>query len=348
MVTTIPEARKRPGVVYVVADNGLELPVVDITHPAFVEHYSAYELETLAAVTMRSLKRSKWIPLFVHRALARKSLLLRGTLDAMGDILSGMSTYMLKIGPENLGDAYAIRLDREIASALTPVAMRMRLRSIAAALATGIAQRLHGERQRPLHLVNIAGGTGIDSINALLLLARDEGTLLRRTRIQFDILDTDVIGPRFGVRATEALMQDGAPLEGVDLQVRHLRFDWRDVSSLESVLDTTNAEHPVIAISSEGGLFEYGTDEEITSNLHCLRQHSIADSFFAATAIKDVPIARLNRERSNMPIRISDIDSLSKLARNTGWKLETVDDGNPMYQVFTLLRDDAPKHSHPA
>jgi hypothetical protein len=34
-MATRPETNKRPGVSYVVAPNGLELPVIDVTHPAF-------------------------------------------------------------------------------------------------------------------------------------------------------------------------------------------------------------------------------------------------------------------------------------------------------------------------
>lgn len=346
MSANIPEPQRRPGVWYAVTDNGLELPVVDVTNPAFFEEHSASELEALSAATLRNLEKTKWIPLFVHRALARKSLLLRGTLEAMGGILSGMSTYMLKIGPENLSSAYAVPLDRKIASALAPVAMRMRLRTTAGALAEGIADRLHHSPHRPVHLFNIAGGTGIDSINALLLLAHEEAALLRGTPVSLDILDNDATAPRFGLRAVERLMQAGAPLHGMALYAQHLHYDWRDVASLDAILREAMTEHPIVAISSEGGLFEYGSDEDIAANLDCLGQYTGADCFIAATAIKDVPIARLNRERSNMPLRISHPEDLSNLAQRAGWTLELMGDGNPMYQVFTLVREDALSRTH--
>ena len=35
MLPKIPEQNKKPGVCYAVTDDGLELPVIDITHPAF-------------------------------------------------------------------------------------------------------------------------------------------------------------------------------------------------------------------------------------------------------------------------------------------------------------------------
>ncbi|HYQ18734.1 MAG TPA: hypothetical protein VEQ58_23325, partial [Polyangiaceae bacterium] len=46
------ERNKRPGVSYAVTDDGLELPVLDVTHPAF-----AFELsdEKLAAMLRRFL-----------------------------------------------------------------------------------------------------------------------------------------------------------------------------------------------------------------------------------------------------------------------------------------------------
>ncbi len=126
MEASIPERHKAPGVCYAVSDDGLELPVIDITHPAFSTPFTHSELDALTEATIRNFEKTRWIPHVVHRLLARKSRLLRGTLEAMGGVLGGMATYMLKIGPKNLGSGYAVPLDRKIASALTPVAIRLR------------------------------------------------------------------------------------------------------------------------------------------------------------------------------------------------------------------------------
>jgi len=41
----IPERNKRTGVCYALTDDGLELPVVDITHPAFAVNFEAIDLD---------------------------------------------------------------------------------------------------------------------------------------------------------------------------------------------------------------------------------------------------------------------------------------------------------------
>ena len=45
MIARIPETKKKPGVCYAPTDDGVELPVIDITHPAFALGLSGEELE---------------------------------------------------------------------------------------------------------------------------------------------------------------------------------------------------------------------------------------------------------------------------------------------------------------
>ncbi len=47
MSAIIPEAHKRFGVSYAVTDDGLELPVIDVTHPAFAIAPTDAELAAL-------------------------------------------------------------------------------------------------------------------------------------------------------------------------------------------------------------------------------------------------------------------------------------------------------------
>src|SRR5439155_543321 len=63
----------------------------------------------------------------------------------------------------------------------------------------------------PLHLVNIAGGPALDSINALILLARADATLLHRP-IAIHVFDAQQDGPTFGARALLALAAPEGPL----------------------------------------------------------------------------------------------------------------------------------------
>ena len=51
-----------------------------------------------------------------------------------------------------------------------------------------------------------------------------------------------------------------------------MRYDWRQTDTLARALSTLDLDRAVWAASSEGGLFEYGSDEEIVANLRVLRE----------------------------------------------------------------------------
>src|SRR4029078_5280134 len=128
MNATIPEAHKRFGVSYAVTDDGLELPVIDVTHPAFAIAPTDAELDALAAAFQDMMARSRDAPEEQREAMRTAldgAILGRGMLAGTGTFLTGLNTYLMKLGPDNLG-AYASDLDRQIARALGPVSMRMR------------------------------------------------------------------------------------------------------------------------------------------------------------------------------------------------------------------------------
>jgi hypothetical protein len=111
-----PNANKRPGVCYAVTRDGVELPVVDVTHPAFA--ISIRDAEQKAQVE-KFLRQG--IPLailpkrlreLVLRSLLRESVLAQGIQQARSNFMSGMHTYLLKLGPEMLGSAYTKPIDR--------------------------------------------------------------------------------------------------------------------------------------------------------------------------------------------------------------------------------------------
>jgi hypothetical protein len=102
--------------------------------------------------------------------------------------------------------------------------------------------------------------------------------------------------------------------------------------------DREAAAPSLVAVSSEGGLFEYGEDRDIVANLLVLRENTPPDCFFVASAIRDVPIARINRDRSHMPIRILHADDIRSLAQQGRWEVDVHDERNPMYHVFRLTK----------
>ena len=94
MIPMIPEQHKQPGVCYAVTDDGLELPVIDITHPAFAFAVS----ETSLSALIDAMQRSAQIPPAALQAAAQKSLLLRGIVDSAGTYTTGMMTYSTSWG----------------------------------------------------------------------------------------------------------------------------------------------------------------------------------------------------------------------------------------------------------
>jgi hypothetical protein len=284
------ERNKKPGVCYAVTHDGLELPVVDITHSAF--QYSLSE-EKLLRLTQRFLDEQRrfarmpgWLRTGLMRFFLRGSRIGRGLRLAQGTFLDGMTTYLFKVGPKNLG-SYAVPIDRRILLSLPAISVRLRLSDMARLLADGLAPSLERDPRRPLSLLNIAGGPAVDSLNALILLRRERPELLSARRIVVHVLDRDERGPLFGARATLALSAPGAPLAGLNLTFEHTRYDWSNALGLAPALEAATGEGALLAVSSEGGLFEYGSDDDILANLRAVAAAKLADSFVVGSVTRD-------------------------------------------------------------
>lgn len=334
----IVEKNKQPGVCYAFTDDGIELPVVDITHPAFFIDPSPAELAAIAASTLARLKRSARMPRFLLRLLARKSILARGSMSAHGTFVSGLTTYLLKLGPDNLGRGYAGPIDRRMAASLSPVCLRIRLRDVARLLAEGLRPAL-AARQGPLHLLNVGGGTAVDSLNALILLRRESPALMAGRRVLVQVFDIDGAGPAFGARALEALVRVGCPLEGLDARLEHVVHNWNDIDGLRRLVGRVDPQ-AVVGVSSEGGLFEYGSDEVIVATLAVLRDSAPADCAVVGSLMKDEPAARTIKELSQVVVRLLAPDALGALVGRAGWTVAGTGAAQPLYGVIRLARLD--------
>jgi len=321
-----PELHKKPGVHYALTTDGLELPIVDVTHPAFaVSPTDAEQAQMVAAFLAQEMPFAK-LPPALRRGLLwfflRGSVLARGIRGSQGTFLGGMNTYLLKLGPDNLGAAYAKPIDRRIAAALPALAIRWRLNDMARLLAERLAAPLDARAKAPLRFVNIAGGPAMDSLNALLLLARDRPALLAARAVTIDVLDGDRNGPTFGARALAALAAPGAPLHAVDVQLVHVPYDWNDTRPLRRVLDDARAAGAVAVGSSEGGLFEYGSDDAILANLTTAREAAPPDFAMTGSVTRaDRPIQRM-RETSQPATRPRGLEVFRALVARAGWRVE--------------------------
>ncbi len=231
MQIAIPEMNKKPGVCYAVTDDGLELPVIDVTHPAFAVEISEGEMDRLLQEYIRTVKRNQgklsgFIQRLFMKLMAKRSVIMRGIMEAAGGFMSGMNTYILKLGPDNLGEGYASDIDRQISASAAGLTMRLRLQDIVHMLAEGIVPALTSGGSEALHLLNIGGGPAIDSLNAVILIQKERPNLLTGRPIFVHSLDPDEAGPNFGRRALDALQAEGDPLHGLKISFQHTRYDW--------------------------------------------------------------------------------------------------------------------------
>jgi hypothetical protein len=279
----IPEKNKKPGICYAWSDDGLELPVIDITNPAFAFAITDAELEVL----VDNMQRAASIPPSVLQSLAQNSILVRGLVESADTYTTGMMTYLNKLGPDNLGDGYAGPLDRQWAASLTPVTFRWRMRDVALLLAESIHSALTSRPASAVTMINIGGGPASDNLNALLLTQKEYPGLLDDRRISIRIFDLDQAGPDFAARSLAALQSPSGPLNGLHAECQYTHYDWSDSALLrKSILDFDLA-HEVVVGSSEGGLFEYAADEEIVANLKVLYLDTPEDMVMVGPVVRD-------------------------------------------------------------
>ena len=318
------EWNKRPGVSYAVTDDGLELPVVDVTHPAFACELTTEDearlVERFLAEQRRFARMPMWLRQAMLRFFLRGSRIARGLRQAEGTFLDSMTTYLFKLGPKNLG-SYAVPVDRKILRSLPAISVRLRVKDVARFLADGLAPRLSADASRPLCFINIAGGPAIDSVNALILLRRERPELLRGRRIVLCVLDGDDRGPGFGARAVAALQEPGAPLDGVDVRFEHRRYDWSDTATLTSALADAARDDAIVAASSEGGLFEYGSDLDIVANLRALAAAPAAGTFMVGSVTRDDETIRTLKLTSTAATKPRGLPRFSELAGSAGWSV---------------------------
>jgi hypothetical protein len=244
-------------------------------------------------------------------------------------VLPGMSTYLTKLGADNLVPPYDGPLDRRFAASAGLKSIRIRLQQTAKLLAQGIEPELTRRPDAPLHLLNIGGGSGIDSLNALILLQRSSPQLLRRS-ICLQLLDPDTNGPAFSRNALAALRSSGAVLENIDVQFVHRAYDWNQPAPLAEWVRELAAS-AIVAASSEGALFEYGSDAAIVANLRALHADGHGAIAIAGSVTHDNEMIRRVVAMGPFKLVPRGLETFTALIRGTGFSAARV--------VSSLLSD---------
>jgi hypothetical protein len=285
-------------VVFATTADGLRLPVIDVTHPAFAIPDDPASLAARRDAFLAWDRRNRRMPTMVTRALMRlaagRSQLLRKILASDNGYLDSITTYMLKLGADHLPPGFDGPMDRKVASAPHMELVRLRMQQIAHLLAQALLAPLTDAPHAPLHLVNIGGGPALDSLNALIILARAHAALIHRP-IAIHVFDAQQDGPTFGARALPALTAPEGPLHGFKIEFQHHAYDWNDTTPLARLVDGLAADGAIVAASSEGGLFEYGTDETIVANLTALARAGVpivAGSITSSSTLRKRMIAQ--------------------------------------------------------
>jgi hypothetical protein len=331
-----PENSRR--VVTAATTEGYAFPVIDVTNPAFALDDSPKAIDALRRGSIEYGRRySRLLPNLLMRllvrVLARNSLLLRALTQPDAAYLGGLSTYVMKLGPDNLVAPFNERVDRKVAASPQVTSVRVRLQQTARLLAQGLEEDLAGRAGVALHLINIGGGSAIDALNALILLKRSAPMLLARP-VTIHVLDLDPRAPQFGANALAALQAPVGPLAGLDIRLVYRRYAWDETAPLARLLGEVASDGAALAASSEGALFEYGTDAAIVDNLRVLRTHGVGTVAGSVTRADELALTTLADSR--FKLRPRGIEVFSRLAAQAGFAVARVEQSVMSDQV--LLR----------
>ncbi len=309
-------------VVFATTHDGLRLPIIDITLPAFALPDDPQSVAALDAAVRESEWRNALVPGFIMRFMlrsaARRSQLLADIINPDTSFLAGLTTYIMKLGAENLPPPFDSDVDRRLAGSPQATAVRLRLQQTAKLLAAALAPLLLAAPAAPLVLINIGGGPAPDSINTLILLNRSGSGLLHRP-IAIQVLDIDPACPHFGAAALAALSADGQPLAGIDISFAHEHYDWNEPALLEDLVRRAAAQDAIIAVSSEGALFEYGSDDAITANLRALHDNG-AKAVVGSVTSAD-PLRRQSIAGGRFKLMPRGLDGFRPLAERGGFRI---------------------------
>jgi hypothetical protein len=334
-----PPADNGRAVAVATTADGLTLPVIDVTHPAFAvlddpASFAAMR-DAVLAWDRRNRRMSGIVTRLLMRLAARRSRLLRKILVSDSGYLDSITTYLLKLGPDHLPPGYDSPVDRKVAAAPHVMMIRLRMQQIAQLLAAALLGPLAAAPDAPLHLINIAGGPALDSINALIMLARRSAALIQRP-LAIHVFDAQQDGPAFGARGLVALTEPGGPLHGLDVAFQHHAYDWNDTAPLGRLLADLTARGAIMAASSEGGLFEYGADDAVVANLAALAGAGVSIVAGSVTSSSEARKRMIARTRFRLHPR--GLEGFAPLAEQSGYAILESRTAGVSEQVLMRLR----------
>jgi hypothetical protein len=334
-------AERAPDLIFAKTREGLSLPVIDFTNPRFAvpdtPESHARQRDAFLAWYAKQQRLPKFIMRLFLKQAAKRSRLVHALFQADKGFLDSISTYVLKLGVDNLPPGFDTPVDKRVAASPHVALIRLRMYRVAKLLADALAPALSANINAPLHLINIAGGPALDSINALTLLRR-AGVVLENRRITIHVLDAQDDGPFFGANALRALMQSTAPLHGVDVDFQHQAYDWNTTEPLSQLVGRLMSQDGIVAASSEGGLFEYGSDAAIVANLQALAADKTGVRFVAGSVTSSSEIRKKMIAETKFKLHPRGTEGFAPLAASAGYDIVRTEPDIMSDQVLLRLR----------
>lgn len=342
--------KKIRGMSYAFTLNSVELPVLDVTHPLFISSIDEVKLKKMLLEAGKNAEKTAEkfnnMPVFLKKFLANHSFTMSELLQNKGDnaYLSGVSTLMLKLGPDLIGKGRKRFLDRLASRGIGGMVLRMRVRDLSRCQAKALIPLLRKSPDKNLCMINIAGGAASDTISTLFLIQQIDPLLLKNRKIEIYVLDIDSFGPAFAADCISVLKSPTGRFNVIDISLKHIQYDWNNTLGLNKLL--SERKEWLLSCSSEGGLFEYCTDEVIDKNLDALFNNSNSELIITGSLLHDIKdvdagiIASL-KISTNIKPRFLGLDGL-KTRCKSNWVIDNIIEGNPRYLVFSLKksRDD--------
>jgi hypothetical protein len=184
------------------------------------------------------------------------------------------------------------------------------------------------------------GGTACDSINSLILLYKKNSSLLKNKEIEINVFDIDKFGPSFAKNCVESLKSKGNYFCELNISFNHLYYNWNDTKVLSDFL--SKRKEWLVITSSEGGLFEYASDEDIISNLNVLSDKYPGKMKIIGSAIHDINKVdagiTASMKLTNIKARLMGLEGFKGILNKTSWNIETANESNPRYLTFSLTK----------
>ena len=320
-------------ILYAAFENDIQIPILDITHPLFNASIDeqAYHLSCLKSA--RSIESLKKMPGFIRNIFVKMS-------NVDNSHLSGMRTLLYKLGPDlSRGIKLGFR-DKWAVKQTSFMGLRIRLRDLCRRQSKILQPRLKLFPERNLCFFNIAGGAATDSINTLILIQESDPELLKGRKIEINILDIDTYGPNFAKRCIDVLKQPGERFHGLNITLNIIHYDWSQPEALRKM--SLERSDWIQLCSSEGGLFEYGSNSEIIENLNYYYTNSPADARVTGSLIFDR--AHVNpgylgfTEFIGVKIQYLGLEGLQRILAQTSWVLEESHEIDTIYILFSLKK----------